>query len=34
MFLKEGEDYMLIDNGSGFEVKFNKNIISVYKIIY
>lgn len=32
--LKEGEDYTLIDNGSGFEVKFNKNITSAYKITY
>ncbi|WP_368651019.1 SpaA isopeptide-forming pilin-related protein [Bacillus inaquosorum] len=32
--LKEGEDYTLIDNGSGFEVKFNKTITSAYKITY
>ncbi|MEC1429601.1 SpaA isopeptide-forming pilin-related protein [Bacillus subtilis] len=32
--LKEGEDYTLIDNGSGFEVKFNKNVTSAYKITY
>lgn len=32
--LKEGEDYTLIDNGSGFEIKFNKNVTSAYKIIY
>ncbi|MCY7786576.1 SpaA isopeptide-forming pilin-related protein [Bacillus inaquosorum] len=34
MPLKEGEDYTLIDNGSGFEVKFNKTITSAYKITY
>ncbi|MCY9375271.1 Ig-like domain-containing protein [Bacillus sp. T17B1] len=32
--LKEGEDYTLIDNGTGFEVKFNKFITSAYKITY
>ncbi|MEC1685224.1 SpaA isopeptide-forming pilin-related protein [Bacillus mojavensis] len=32
--LKEGEDYTLIDNGSGFEIKFNKTVTSAYKITY
>ncbi|WP_416722547.1 SpaA isopeptide-forming pilin-related protein [Bacillus stercoris] len=32
--LKEGEDYTLIDNGNGFEIKFNKTITSAYKITY
>ncbi|WP_088884212.1 SpaA isopeptide-forming pilin-related protein [Bacillus spizizenii] len=32
--LKEGEDYTLTDNGSGFEIKFNKTVTSAYKITY
>ncbi|MCY8992304.1 SpaA isopeptide-forming pilin-related protein [Bacillus atrophaeus] len=32
--LKEGTDYTLTDNGSGFDIKFNQAVTGAYKITY